>query len=141
MIAWAAHRPAAVWAAAGALLLAGAVAFARLPLATRPTVELPRLSVSAAWAGASAELMEAYVTAPLEAAMQGVRGVRRVDSDTDNGSASLTVWLQPHADVTLTRLGILERLDVLRPELPSGAGGGGRWSATTCPPISPSARC
>ena len=73
MIAWAVHRPAVVWASAASLLLAGGVAFTRLPLATRPTVELPRLTVSAAWSGASAELVEAYLSAPIEAAIQTVR--------------------------------------------------------------------
>ena len=121
MIAWAVRRPAVVWATAAALVLAGAVAFTRLPLATRPTVELPRLTVSASWPGASAELVEAYLSAPIEAAVQSVRGVRRVDSESDEGSARLTIRLAADADVPLTRLGILERLDLLRDDLPAGA--------------------
>ena len=121
MIAWAVHRPAVVWASAASLLLAGGVAFTRLPLATRPTVELPRLTVSAAWSGASAELVEAYLSAPIEAAIQTVRGVRRVDSESDEGSTQVTVHLAEDADVPLVRLGVLERLDLLRSELPSGA--------------------
>jgi len=121
VIAWAVHRPAVVWAAAASLLLAGGVAFTRLPLATRPTVELPRLTVSATWPGASAELVEAYLSAPIEAAIQTVRGVRRVDSESDEGSAQLTVHLAADADVPLARLGVLERLDLLRDDLPAGA--------------------
>jgi len=121
VIAWAVHRPAVVWAAAASLLLAGGVAFTRLPLATRPTVELPRLTVTATWPGASAELVEAYLSAPIEAAIQTVRGVRRVDSESDEGSAQLTVHLAADADVPLARLGVLERLDLLRDDLPAGA--------------------
>jgi hydrophobic/amphiphilic exporter-1 (mainly G- bacteria), HAE1 family len=121
VIGWAARRPAVVWASAAALMLAGGVAFARLPLATRTSIELPRLSVSASWPGASAELLEAYVTAPLEAAVQGVRGVRRVDSESGPRGSNLTVWLDPRANVTVARLGILERLELLRRELPLGA--------------------
>ncbi len=121
MIAWAVRRPAVVWASAAALVLAGAMAFTRLPLATRPTVELPRLTVSASWPGASAELVEAYLSAPIEAAVQTVRGVRRVDSESDEGNAQLTVHLAAAADVPLTRLGVLERLDLLRDDLPAGA--------------------
>ena len=60
MIRWSAGRPAVVWATSLALLAAGGLAFARLPLATRPVVELPRLMVSASWPGASAELVESY---------------------------------------------------------------------------------
>ncbi|MBW8773286.1 MAG: efflux RND transporter permease subunit, partial [Gemmatimonadetes bacterium] len=64
MITWFAHRPAVAWAIAGALLLAGGVSFARLPMATRPQVEVPRLQVSASWGGSSPELIETYLTSP-----------------------------------------------------------------------------
>ncbi len=121
MIAWAVRRPAVVWATAGALLLAGGVALARLPLATRPRVELPRLRITAQWPGASAELVEAYLTAPIESAVQGVRGVAKISSQSDEGSTRLTVDLEPHANVQLARLAILERLELLRVDFPPGA--------------------
>lgn len=120
MISFATRRPSVVWALSVMILLAGAVSFTKLPLATRTTVELPRLSVSAVWTGSSAEVMEAYVTAPMEAAVQGVRGVRRVDSNSQDGSSSLSVMLEPNADVQLTRLAIYERLELLRTEFPQG---------------------
>ena len=68
MIHWATRRPAVVLATAVAILLAGGVSFTRLALATRTSIELPRLNVSASWPGASAELMETYLTSPIEAA-------------------------------------------------------------------------
>ncbi len=120
MIGWIVRRPAVAWAAAGAVLLGGGVAFGRLPLATRTTVELPRLSVSASWPGAAPEAIEAAVTSPLEAAVQGVRGVRRVSSTSSDDQALLTVELEPRADVQLARLAILERLELLQDELPPG---------------------
>src|SRR6266850_2137809 len=82
MIAWAAHRPAVVWATAAALVLAGVVAVQRLPVATKPYVELPRLSVSMSWPGASAELVETYLGSPIEAAIQSVRGIQRIGSES-----------------------------------------------------------
>ncbi|MCA2991775.1 efflux RND transporter permease subunit, partial [Gemmatimonas sp.] len=114
------NRPAVMWALAVAMLLAGSIAFTRLPLATRTAVELPRLNVNATWAGASPEVMEAYVTASLEGAVQGVRGVKRVNSTSRDGTSLLTVELEPQADVQMARLGILERLELLRKELPPG---------------------
>lgn len=120
MIRFASRRPSVVWALSVMLLLAGAISFTRLPLATRTQVALPQLSVGASWPGSSAEVMEAYVTAPLEAAVQGVRGVRRVDSESRDDISALTVKLEPNADVQLTRLAILERLELLRGEFPIG---------------------
>ena len=121
MIHWATRRPAVILATAVAILLAGSVSFTRLALATRTSIELPRLNVAASWPGASAELVETYITSPVEAAIQGVRGVRRTSSQSRDETASLTVELEPKADVQLARLGILERLELLRPEFPPGA--------------------
>lgn len=121
MIRWAASRPAVVWAFGFALILAGAVSFTRLPLATKTQVELPRLSVRATWFGASAELIETYLTSPVEAAIQSVRGVRKTNSTSSEGSMQIQVELEPSVDVQLTRLGIHERMELLRNDRPPGA--------------------
>ena len=120
MIRWAVSRPAIVWAITFTVLLGGAVSFTKLALATSTSVELPRLRISSGWPGASSELVEMYISSPIEAAAQSVRGVRRTSSESRDGTASLTVELDAKADVQLTRLAILERLEMLRPEFPIG---------------------
>ncbi|MGQ0641320.1 MAG: efflux RND transporter permease subunit [Gemmatimonadaceae bacterium] len=120
MIRWAVSRPAVIWAAVAAIVLGGGVSFARLPLATKTNVELPRLQISAGWAGASAELIETYVTSPIEAAIQSVRGVRRTESRSDDDQSAITVELEQTADVQIARLSILERMELLRSEFPPG---------------------
>jgi len=120
VIRWAVGRPAVIWAIAVAIILAGAVAFTRLPLATKTTVELPRLQITVGWPGSAAELVEMYLTAPVEAAAQAVRGVKKTSSESREGFASLEVELEPDANVQMARLGILERLELLRPEFPPG---------------------
>ncbi len=121
MIRWAVSRPAVVWAASVAICLGGAVSFTRLSLATRTTVELPRLQIGASWNGVSAELVEMYISSPVEAAVQGVRGVRRTSSTSTDGSSRIVAELDPAANVQMTRLAILERLELLRGEFPLGA--------------------
>ncbi len=120
MIGFATRRPAVVWAVCVAVLVAGAIAFTRLPLASRTSVELPRLTVAASWNGASAEVVEMYVTSPIESLVQGVRGVKRTTSESRDNSMNITVELEPKADVQMARLGILERLELLRGEFPPG---------------------
>ena len=114
MIRWAVHRPAVIWAASVAIIVSGGIAFSRLALATKTTVEFPRLQIRTGWTGASAELMEMYITAPIEAAVQGVRGVRKTESKSSEGTSGVIAHLDPDADVQLTRLAILERMEVLR---------------------------
>jgi hydrophobic/amphiphilic exporter-1 (mainly G- bacteria), HAE1 family len=120
MIAWGVRRPAVIWAACAIVAIGGAVAFTRLALATRTEVELPKLQVNSGWIGASAELVESYLTSPIEAAIQSVRGVKRTSSTSADGDSDIEVELEPNADVRLARLGILERLEVLRKEFPPG---------------------
>src|SRR4051794_13195150 len=106
MIHWAVRRPAVVWAAAIAIVISGSIAFTRLALATKTDVEYPRLTVSASWGSASAELIEMYVTAPIEAAVQGVRGVRKTTSTSSERGSNVSVTLEAGTDVQLTRLAI-----------------------------------
>jgi HAE1 family hydrophobic/amphiphilic exporter-1 len=120
MIKWASTRPAVVWAFGVAIIIAGAVAFTKLPLATKTTIELPQLTVTAQWQGASAELIETYITSPVEEAIQGVRGVSKTSSTSGERGSSITVELEADADVQLTRLAIHERLELLRDALPAG---------------------
>ena len=120
MIRAAVSRPAVVWSAAITLLLAGFVSFTRLPLATRTSVELPKLTIASTWTGASAELLEMYVSSPIESAIQSVRGVRKTSSESSEDGSSITVELEPNADVQIARLSILERIELLRPDFPPG---------------------
>lgn len=122
MIRWAVSRPAVIWATVACVVLSGAVAFTRLSLATKTTVELPRLQVALSWNGASAELMETYLTSPVEGAVQTVRGVKRVNSTSRESTAQLTIELQPNVDPQITRLAILERLEMLSLDSVPGAG-------------------
>jgi HAE1 family hydrophobic/amphiphilic exporter-1 len=121
MIRWAAGRPAVIWSLAAGLVIAGGVAFTKLPLATKTQVDTPRISVSARWNGASPELIETYITSPVEAAIQGIRGVRKLTSTSSEGSASVQVELDPGIDMTFARLAILEQMEALRTELPREA--------------------
>ena len=120
MIQWASTRPAVVWAFGIAIILAGGIAFGKLPLATRTSIELPQLTVTAQWQGASAELIETYITSPIEAAIQGVRGVTKTTSTSGERGSNISVELEPDTDVQLTRLAIHERLELLRGTFPAG---------------------
>jgi multidrug efflux pump len=97
MIAWSVKRPAVIWAACATIVVSGVVSFSRLALATKTTVEFPRLNVSASWPGSAPELVEMYVASPIEAAIQGVRDVRKVNSNSRDGFATLTVELEKDA--------------------------------------------
>jgi HAE1 family hydrophobic/amphiphilic exporter-1 len=113
MIARLIDNAAMVRAVLGAIVLSGLVASHRLELARSTAIEYPRLDVTARWEHASPELVETYVSAPIEAAVQGIRGVRGTASVSSEGLSTVSVTLAADANVPLTRLAILERLGTL----------------------------
>jgi hydrophobic/amphiphilic exporter-1 (mainly G- bacteria), HAE1 family len=99
----------------------GVAAFRNIPVELLPDTSLPRLNVSASWTGSSPEAVEAFLTAPLESAIQQVRGVERIVSTSREGSASVEVEFARETDMDFARLELSERLASLESELPVGS--------------------
>ena len=127
MIRLAVKRPVAVSMVYVAVALLGVVAWRNIPIELLPDTELPQLTVEAFWRGASPEATEAFLTAPLEAAIQQVRGVDKISSTSEEqqgqGVARITVEFERDVDMDFVRLELSERLAVLEDELPVGVVG------------------
>ncbi|HEV2148995.1 MAG TPA: efflux RND transporter permease subunit [Longimicrobiaceae bacterium] len=126
MIRLSIRRPIAVAMAYAAVALLGVAAWLHIPVELLPETQLPRLNVSATWRGASPEATEAFLTSPLEAAIQQVRGVEKVSSVSEEqngaGRASISVEFARGTDMDFVRLELSERLAALDEDLPEGAG-------------------
>jgi HAE1 family hydrophobic/amphiphilic exporter-1 len=118
------RRPVAVSMAYFAVALLGIAAWRGIPIELLPDTELPQLTVNASWSRASPETMEAFVTAPLEAAVQQVRGVDETSSisseQNGSGQAQITVKFARGTDMDFARLDLSERLAAIQEELPEG---------------------
>lgn len=68
-----------------AILTAGIMAFKKLPVSDLPNIDFPKISVTATYAGASAETMVTLVTIPLEKELINVSGVKEISSTTTRG--------------------------------------------------------
>jgi HAE1 family hydrophobic/amphiphilic exporter-1 len=121
MISASVRRPIAVAMAYLAIALLGLAAFRNIPLELLPDTDLPRLTVRASWPGASPELTEAFLTAPLEAVIQQVAGVEDINSQSSEGAATINVSFQRNTDMQFARLELSERLASLEDQLPVGA--------------------
>src|SRR5690606_32335689 len=88
-----------------------------------PDTDLPRLQVSATWPGSSPEVVEAFLTAPLEAAIQQVRGVETITSTSREGGIGTVIGVEfaRGTDMDFARLELSERIAALEPDLPIGS--------------------
>ena len=73
------------------LSLAGLAAYAELPVAPLPEVDYPTLSVSTRWPGASAEVMAAAITTPLEGQLGQIPSLSRMSSVSGDGVSQITL--------------------------------------------------
>ena len=117
-------RPVATAAIYVALVALGAYSFRLIPVELLPDVDYPRLTVNASWGGASPEAMEAFVTSPLEAASQQVRGVRKITSTSradprgTGSSAEIEIEFDRDVRMDFAQLDLSERFAAMRDELP-----------------------
>ncbi|MGQ0813816.1 MAG: efflux RND transporter permease subunit [Gemmatimonadota bacterium] len=127
MIRFSVSRPVTVAMGYLAVALLGVAAWRHLPVELLPNAELPQLSINAQWPGASPETTEAFLTSPLEAAVQQVRGVERVQSESAQqdgvGSAVIQIEFARDTDMDFARLDLSERLAALESQLPDGVRG------------------
>ena len=116
------RRPVAVAMAYLAVAFLGLRAWQDIPIERYPDTSLPQLNISASWRGASPETMEAFLTSPVEAAVQLVAGVERVVSSSGENQAQITAYFNRDTDMDFARLDLSERLKAFEDsDMPPGA--------------------
>ncbi|MFZ5518955.1 MAG: efflux RND transporter permease subunit [Candidatus Zhuqueibacterota bacterium] len=115
------ERPVAVSMFFLAVIVTGFMSLSRLPLELTPDVDYPQLSVTTSWPNSSAEMVEAFITAPIEAVAQTLADVHKVSSVSNEGSSSITIELLREANVDFIALELNEKLAVIRKQLPYGS--------------------
>ena len=100
--------------------LVGLALMPLLPVKLSPSRTLPGLTVSFSMPGNSSRVIEAEVTSRLEAMLTRVKGVKNVNSTSDNGSGSITLELDKHADMDATRFEVSTIVRQTWPQLPEG---------------------
>ena len=102
------------------LSLVGLALLPLLPVKLSPSQSLPGLTVSFSMPGNSSRVIEAEVTSRLESMLTRVKGVKSVSSTSDNGSGSITLNLDKHADMDATRFEVSTIIRQTWPQLPDG---------------------
>lgn len=108
-------------AAAIVISLWGLVAIRQMPLDVFPPFAPPQVDVQTTANGLSPEEVEARITLPIEAAVNGLPGVDTVRSSSKVGLSMVQVVFDQNADIEKARQAVAERLQPIRGELPANA--------------------
>ncbi len=81
-------RPVFAAVIAFAMILAGAIVIPALPISQYPSLAPPQVQVKSTYIGASAEQVESSVTTPLEKEINGIEGLKYIQSWSGNDGSS-----------------------------------------------------
>ncbi len=74
-----------------AIIIFGLVGFSFLALREYPAIDPPIITVQTAYTGANAEVIQSQITEPLEKGINGIPGIRTINSSSSVGNSNITV--------------------------------------------------
>lgn len=98
----------------------GIACFPRLKVQYNPTAATRNISVSYQYPGASARIVEAEVTAPLEGVLSTIRTCSGVSSVSRDGSGSISMTVRRRADLEAVRFEVASQIRNIYSKLPAG---------------------
>lgn len=100
------------------IMLAGMLMITTLPLEEYPSITPPQVVVSATYAGASSDVIESTIAAPVEAQLNGVEDMIYMSSTSRNGSYELTLFFEIGSDPDMAVVNVQNNLQLVTPRLP-----------------------
>ena len=115
------HRRVLVLALTGILIVAGAIAWTKLPIDAFPDVTNVQVMILTEAPGLSSVDVEQQVTYPIEQQMGGVPKVNQVRSLSKAGLSQVIVVFEDNTNIYFARQQVFERLQTAKESLPSFA--------------------
>jgi len=113
------NRPVATTLLAIAILLSGALAYFRMPVAPLPNVAYPVIVVQANMAGASPDVMASTVAEPLERRLETIADVQELTSMSYVGSSMIVIEFGLDRDINGAARDVQAAIQAARADLPT----------------------
>src|SRR4029079_9917789 len=112
-------RPVFAWVVSILIMVLGGLAITQLPVAQYPNVAPPSISVTANYAGASAETLQETVTSVIEQQLNGIDNLLYMSSSSDaSGLATVTLYFLPGTNPDTAQVQVQNKVQVATPSLP-----------------------
>jgi len=121
------RRPVGTSLLSVAVLLAGALAYSKLPVAPLPEVEFPTISVSASLPGASPETMASAVATPLERQFGRIAGITQMTSSSGLGQTGITLQFDLNRNIDAAARDVQAAINAARGQLPPNLPSNPNW--------------
>lgn len=113
------HRPVLSIVISLIIVFLGGSALVQLPITQFPSISPPKVNIVAEYPGANAELMIKAVVIPLERAINGIPGVKYIDSDAGNdGECFISVVFELGTDPNIASVNVQNRVAAVVNKLP-----------------------
>src|SRR5512146_2904850 len=103
-------RPIFAWGIALVILLGGGIALRNLPVAAYPEVAPPALSITIAYPGASAQVVEETAVALVEQELNGIEHLLYMESSSELGVGSITLTFEAGTDLDVASVEAQHRI-------------------------------
>lgn len=118
------------------IVILGAVAYVRLPVAQYPEIAPPIININGQYSGASAETVAETVVTPIEQQVNGVEGMLYISSNsTADGKFSISVTFDIGTNLDIAQVQVQNRVATATPRLPQAVQQVGVTVAKSSPDI------
>lgn len=100
------------------LLVAGLAALASLQIRQFPKMQFTVVTVTTVYTGASADLVQGFVTQPLQEQIAAADGVEYLTSESRSGTSVITVYMRLNYPSAAAQSNILAKIQAVRSDLP-----------------------
>ena len=115
------RRPVTTFMALLCVMVIGAIAIPRLPLAFLPTVDAPFIGVQVPYPNSSPTQIEKEIVKPMEEVLSTLSGVRKMRATATADGAEIELEFSWGQDLDVVRMQVSEKIEQVKPDLPTGA--------------------
>jgi multidrug efflux pump len=112
------RRPVVAAVAAVLMLIVGLVGFLSIPVREYPDTDPPVVSITTAYTGASAQVIENRITQPLEDRLSGIGGIETIASRSQDGRSEITIEFRAGMNVDAVANDVRDRVAGVLGDLP-----------------------